>query len=266
LAGISLARSFCLSIKFSLFFEVWANCPFCLFALCAREWSGFSVSIHYIQNPYEVNLMKRSMFVFLSLLVIAALSACVPKGTPTPSVAELQATAMANAQTQIALTAASIPTATPFPPTPTPIPVEPTAIIEQSVVAQLTQPAVLAPPAVAPDNIVPVDSSSAVEDNECGGPLSDMHGPQVEITFKNTTDGDLSLYLYSYKTEFGCGVGNVSVAPLESETIRVPKGCYDFYGWITGPKDSTPAGSGCLNFDQTVKVKNDTLVFPNQKE
>ncbi len=26
--------------------------------------------------------MKRSMFVFLSLLVIAALSACAPKGTP----------------------------------------------------------------------------------------------------------------------------------------------------------------------------------------
>lgn len=204
--------------------------------------------------------MKRSMFVSLSLLVIAALSACAPKGTPTPSVAELQATAMANAQTQIALTAASMPTATPIPPTPTPIPVQPTAIIEETVVAPPNQ------PAVAPDNIVPVDSSAAVEDNECGGPLSDMHGPQVEITFNNTTDGDLSLYLYSYKTEFGCGIGNVSVAPLESETISVPKGCYDFYGWITGPRDSTPAGYGCLNFDQTIKVKNDTLVFPNQKD
>jgi hypothetical protein len=211
--------------------------------------------------------MKRSMFVFLSLLAIAALSACAPQGTPTPSIAELQATAMANAQTQIALTAASIPTATPLPPTPTPIPVQPTAIIEQPVVAPTTQSAVLAPPTVTPINVIPVDeSSAAVEDNECGGPLSEMESPLVDVTFNNTTDGNLSLYLYSYKTEFGCGVGNVSIAPLESETISVPKGCYDFYGWITGPKDSTPAGYSCLTFDQTVKVKNDTLVFPDQKK
>jgi hypothetical protein len=195
------------------------------------------------------------------LLVIAALSACAPKGTPTPSVADLQATAMANAQTQIALTAASIPTATPLPPTamPTPIPVQPTAIIEEPVVAPPTQPVVPVPAASG-------DVSAAVEDNECGGPLSALEGPQADVTFNNTTDGDLSLYLYSYKTEFGCGVGNVSIAPLESVTISVSKGCYDFYGWITGPKDSTPAGYGCLNFDQTIKVKNNTLVFLNQKE
>ena len=210
--------------------------------------------------------MKRSMFVFLSLIAIAALSACAPQGTPTPSIAELQATAMANAQTQIALTAASIPTATPLPPTPmpTPIPVQPTAIIEQPVVAPPTQPAVLAPPTVAPVKVVPVDSSAA-DDNECGGPLSEVEGPLVDVTFNNTTDGDLSLYLYSYKTEFGCGVGNVTLEPLKSVTTSVPKGCYDFYGWITGPKDSTPAGYGCLTFDQTVKVKNDTLVFPDQR-
>ena len=87
--------------------------------------------------------MKRSMFVFLSLLVIAALSACAPKGTPTPSVADLQSIAMANAQTQIALTAASIPTATQLPPTlaPTPIPVLPTEIPQEVIVV---------PPELAP--------------------------------------------------------------------------------------------------------------------
>jgi hypothetical protein len=207
--------------------------------------------------------MKRSMFVLLSLLAIAALSACAPQGTPTPSVAELQAIAMSNAQTQIALTAASIPTATPLPPTamPTPIPVQPTVIVQQPVV---TQPAVLAPAAVAPG--ASGNDSAAVEDNECGGLLSAVEGPQADVTFNNTTDGDLSLYLYSYKTEFGCGVGNVSLEPLESVTISVPKGCYDFYGWVTGSKASTPAGYGCLNFDQTVTVKKDTLVFPGQKK
>jgi hypothetical protein len=60
-------------------------------------------------------------------------------------------------------------------------------------------------------------------------------------------------------------VGNVTLAPYESATLSLPKGCYDFYGWINGPKNSTPAGYGCLNFDQSIKVKNDTLVFMAQR-
>ncbi len=203
--------------------------------------------------------MKRSMFVFLSLIAIAALSACAPQGTPTPSVAELQATAMANVQTQIALTAASIPTATPLPPMPTAIPVQPTVIVQQPVAAPATQAGVL-----APATAIPGDASATAED-ECGGPLSEVEGPLVDVTFNNTTDGDLSLYLYSYKTEFGCGIGNVTIAPLESVTTSVPKGCYDFYGWITGPQDSTPAGYGCLTFDQTATVRKNDVIFKDQK-
>ena len=198
--------------------------------------------------------MKRSMSVLLSLLVMAALAACAPKGTPTPSVADLQATAMANAKTQIALTAASIPTATPLPPTPmpTPIPVQP---IQPPIVLP-TQPVVIVAPAAA-------GSSSG---DPCNVPLSKMKGPHVEVTFNNTTKGDLSFYLYIYETSFGCGIGNVNIAPLESVTTSVPKGCYDFYGWVNGPKNSTPAGTGCLNFNQTVIVGQDNVVFQDQKK
>ncbi len=57
----------------------------------------------------------------------------------------------------------------------------------------------------------------------------------------------------------------MTIAPLESVTTSIPKGCYDFYGWVDGPKDSTPAGYGCLTFDQSVTVKKDTLVFTGQK-
>jgi hypothetical protein len=208
--------------------------------------------------------MKRSMFVLLSLLAIAALSACTPKGTPTPSVADLQATAMANAQTQIALTAASIPTATPLPPTalPTPIPVLPTLQLPLP-----TQPSVLAPAATPADSL-PGDASLSSDlsgGNPCNVLLSKMKGPHAQVTFKNTTKGNLSLYLYIYKTAFGCGIGNVSLAPLESVTISAPLGCYDFYGWITGPQDSTPAGYGCLNFKQTVSIKKDGFVFNDQQ-
>ena len=199
--------------------------------------------------------MKRSMSVLLSLLVMAALAACAPKGTPTPSVADLQATALANAKTQIALTAASIPTATPLPPTPmpTPIPVQPTEILQQPVVTA-TQPAAL---------VTPGDASSSGGD-PCNVPLSKMKGPHAQVTFTNTTKGNLSLYLYIYETAFGCGIGNVSIAPLESVTTNVPKGCYDFYGWINGPKNSTPAGTGCLNFKQTVIIGQDNVVFQDQ--
>jgi len=199
--------------------------------------------------------MKRSMFLFLSLLAIAALSACAPKGTPTPSVADLQAVAMANAQTQIALTAAAIPTATQIPPTPepTPIPMLPTEIPQEVIVVA---------PEVAPLAIP--EAVSVSSDNPCNEPLNKMKGPHVEVTFSNTTSGNVSLYLYSYKNAFGCGVGDVFLAPSESVTTSVPKACYEFYGWISGPKDSTPAGYGCLNFDQTILVKQNNVVFKDQ--
>jgi hypothetical protein len=199
--------------------------------------------------------MKRSMFLFLSLLAIAALSACAPKGTPTPSVADLQAVAMANAQTQIALTAAAIPTATQIPPTlePTPIPVLPTEIPQEVIVVA---------PEVAPLAIP--EAVSVSSDNPCNEPLNKMKGPHVEVTFSNTTSGNVSLYLYSYKNAFGCGVGDVFLAPGESVTTSVPKACYEFYGWISGPRDSTPAGYGCLNFDQTILVKQNNVVFKDQ--
>ncbi len=111
---------------------------------------------------------------------------------------------------------------------------------------------------------IPVDDS-APSDNPCNGLLSKMKGPHVDVTFNNTTKGNVSLYFYIYKTVFGCGVGNVTLAPGESVTTSVPKGCYDFYGWISGPRDSTPAGYGCLNFDQTINVRQNDLVFKDQK-
>ena len=194
--------------------------------------------------------MKRSMFLFLSLLVIAALSACAPKGTPTPSVTDLQAVAIHLAPARLGIGTAAIPTATQIPPTlePTPIPMLPTEIPQEVI-------------AVAPVAPAAIPESSG---NPCNEPLNKMKGPHVEVTFSNTTSGNVSLYLYSYKNAFGCGVGDVTLAPLESVTTSVPKACYEFYGWISGPKDSTPAGYGCLNFDQTILVKQNNVVFKDQ--
>ncbi len=130
---------------------------------------------------------------------------------------------------------------------------------------------IAAAPELAPVVAVPVviqtdipGDGSMTSDSPCTGPLSKIKGPQVQVTFTNTTDGDVSLYLYSYKTVFGCGIGDVSIAPFESVTTTIPKACYDFYGWITGSKDSTPAGYGCLNFDQTVTVRQSDVIFKDQ--
>lgn len=199
--------------------------------------------------------MKRLLSLFFSFLLFAALSACAPKGPPTPSVADLQATALAQAQTQIAMTLAAVPTATLVPTAfPTPQPLLPTAL-PQETAAHATE---LAP--ALPVLASPIEG----EANPCAEPLSKMKGPQVEITFNNKTAGDVSLYLYSYITPFGCGTGNVRLEPNGSTVMSVPKGCYDFYGWISGPKDSTPAGYGCLNFDQRINIRPHDLVFVDQ--
>lgn len=201
--------------------------------------------------------MKRLPSLLFSILLVMALAACAPKGPPTPSVADLQATALAQAQTQIALTLAAVPTAT-LPPTafPTPMPLLPTEAPVETATA--------APAAELAPALPVVSSPTEGEANPCAEPLSKMKGPQVEITFNNKTNGDLSLYLYSYITPFGCGTGNVTLEPNGSTVMEVPKGCYDFYGWISGPKDSTPAGYGCLNFDQRINIRPHDLVFVDQ--
>lgn len=58
--------------------------------------------------------MKRTLLSIFVLLPAILLSACAP-GAPTPSLLELQATAMAAAQGSVALTVAAMPTSTPLP-------------------------------------------------------------------------------------------------------------------------------------------------------
>jgi hypothetical protein len=99
-------------------------------------------------------------------------------------------------------------------------------------------------------------------DNPCNVPLNKMKGPYAHVTFENGTQGDLSLYLYIYTTPFGCGIGHVSLTPGESVVKNVPQGCYDFYGWVSGPRDSTPAGYGCLKGNGlTVVIRPDDIVI-----
>ncbi|MBI1793405.1 MAG: hypothetical protein HYR70_04350 [Chloroflexi bacterium] len=212
--------------------------------------------------------MKR--FSMLAILVLATLllSACAPQGAPTPSLAELQATALADAQAKVALTAASIPTATQIPPTPIPPTVAPPLAIEPTLTPVVLQP-------VAPtQQVIVVSSATKPADgggntsvsssgNPCSGPISKVKGPKVDITFAAKIKGTVSLYFYGYKTAFGCGYGSVTLATGESTTVAVPAGCYDFYGWVNGPKASTPKGYGCFqqNAPKMVTIRPDDIVI-----
>jgi hypothetical protein len=197
--------------------------------------------------------MKRSTII-ISTLVLAltlALSACAPSGTPTPSLAELQSTAMAQAQAQVAQTEAAKPTATePPPPTdlpsPTPLPV---------LIVPTSQPVVVIPTS---QPVITAASTKTTKKESCAGPLSDMKGPHVEITIVSKfKSGTADLYFYIYKTAFGCGYGSVNLEAGDSAKISIPEGCYDFYGWINGPKPSTPAGYSCFK-KGTPKIVNVT--------
>ncbi len=200
--------------------------------------------------------MKRSTMLFAILLTVALFSAaCAPQAAPTPSLADLQGTAMANAQAQIALTAAAMPTATQIPtliPTTIPAPILPPAAAGAAPTVVVIQPQSAAP--VLPAATAP--AATAKSKDYCKtSTVSGMKGPHANVTFVTSINGVVDEYFYIYKTVFGCGYGHVNLAGGNSTTVSIPVGCYDFYGWVNGPKPSTSSGYACFQKDQPATVR-----------
>jgi len=169
--------------------------------------------------------MKRTMQFLIVLAAVSslALSACAPAAAPTPSLAEMQATAVAFAQQQIALTAAAMPTAT-QPPTPTlPPPTEEVVVVEEAV------------PAILPtlDLPTPVKVSAGGGDPCNSNPLNVVKGGHTDLLIKNNHNQRINLYFYLRETAQGCGYGNVYLDSKESTVVSIPVGCYDFFGWFS---------------------------------
>lgn len=204
--------------------------------------------------------MKRTMqfLIVLAAVFSLSLSACVPVAAPTPSLAELQATAVAYAQQQIALTAAAQPTAT-QPPTPTlppPTPMPQIVVTEAPVLPTL-------PPIVVP---VATKKTASTGGDPCNGnPLSNVTGPTATLNFKNKTGGMLNLYYYLRETAFGCGYGNVYLDNNEVVAVSVPVGCYDFFGWVTGKNQTSTSGYACFKKSQPTiaTVREGSVQFDN---
>ncbi len=186
--------------------------------------------------------MTRLLIATLGLALLTA--ACAP-AVPTADPAQIQASAVAAANTMVALTQAAIPTPTPIPPTPLP---SPTALPSPTLVELPTLP-VGSVPTVA----LAAPTSST---DECTAPLSpDAEGPVASVRIANNTDGDVVLSLYLYKTIFGeCGYRGFNISPHGSTTVSdLPQGCYFGGAFVNTAKKQTKAfGSGCINSDRGV--------------
>jgi hypothetical protein len=187
--------------------------------------------------------------ILLVLALSIALSSCdlLGGGTPQPSLASLQATAVAQAQLEVAQTAAAAqPTEAPTQ-QPTDVPTDtPTDIPTNTPVIPMTPIPTLA--TVASGSNGAAASSSAKTDYCNTTSISTMKGPHVKVLFTTQkVKGYINLYFYITETAFGCGYGNLQMNGGDSTTLSIPQGCYAFYGWISGYSDSVTHGNACFN-------------------
>lgn len=187
------------------------------------------------------------MKILLSLapaLALLATAACAP-AKPTEDPAAIQASAVAAANTMVALTQAAVPTETPIPPTPPP---SPTPLPSPTLLALPTLPLTL------PTQAVPTAVPPGGAADTCQAPMAPKpSGPLASVRIQNTTNGSIILSLYLQKTSFGeCGYRGFNLAPKGSLVVNdLPQGCYFAGAFVTTAKAQTKAfGNGCINSER----------------
>lgn len=193
--------------------------------------------------------MKRVLF--LAAVLPLVLAACGAQATPTIDPAQVQASAVAAANTMVSLTQAAIPTVTPIPPTPiptdTPLP-SPTPM-------ELPTLSVQASP-------TPASASGGSSGDPCSAGLNVAEaGPTFLLVVRNNTKGLITVTIgLSTKNKFGqCGYLSWSNIP-KGQTIsaNVPQTlggtCYWAYAWINDPKQSSSVSGGGYCWNNKDKV------------
>jgi len=192
------------------------------------------------------------------LLIVAALTlllaACAPKSVPTIDPAQVQASAIAEANTMVALTMAAIPTATPIPPTPVPSPT-----LEPS-------PTPIPLPTLSTSPTAAANTSGTTD--PCLGPLVSNGGPDVKnVRISNLNNVPITLSLHLDKNAFAeCGFRGFKLGPNQDTNVsNLKAGCYFAAAYIG--TSSKAFGSFCI-MDYThgwwIKVMTEqiTLVGP----
>lgn len=191
----------------------------------------------------------------LALATSFLVGACGPEPEPTLSVADVQATALAAAQTMIAETQAAIPTATPIPPTETASPTLPA-----------TNTPVLLPTLELPTNLPPAQPTAADICNDSKHLIPGVDGPKTRYQIINENNVPVNGSLYLSKTPHGeCGYRSFSVPKNGSIVLELPIGCYSAWAWSTDPKKPiNVAGYGlCANNTDkwVIKITSSRIVM-----
>ncbi len=198
--------------------------------------------------------MKQILFVAAALILLLS-SACA-QATPTVDPSQIQASAVAAANTMVAMTQAALPTATEVPPTPLPSPTElpsPTLEALGTPIATLDL--------TFPTASLPTAASGSTGSDPCApdAPYKPMDpgaaGPVIRnLLIVNETNGSIILSLYLNKTPFGeCGGRSFNIGPHGNANVFDAKiGCYDAGAYITGKTTSKSFGSFCIK-DNTHK-------------
>jgi hypothetical protein len=163
-------------------------------------------------------------FMFVAVLCAFVLSACGAQPVPTVDPAQVQASAVAQANTIVALTQVAMPTDTPtLEASPTPLDT-PTPPFDQSTLPTL-------------DLSGSPTSTSQGSTTNCVKPL-DMGaaGKKHDTLIKNESSGTINISLNLYKpNEFGeCGaISYAGVTKNDSITVGLPAGYWFAYAWGT---------------------------------
>ncbi|MFZ1042550.1 MAG: hypothetical protein WCA79_11090 [Anaerolineales bacterium] len=171
--------------------------------------------------------MKPTLIIATVLTLM--LSACAPKAVPTIDPAQVQASAVAAANTMVAMTQAAIPTETLAPPTDTPTdtPQDTPTIPPLPTISQ----------ALASATPPPASSSSG---GDCAF-LSVSHGEHMaKILVNNKINAPVTVSFYLKKNAFGdCGYwGLTGMNPNGSTMLtNLPQGCYSVGAWTLSKPD-----------------------------
>ncbi len=168
--------------------------------------------------------VKTMLIVSTSLTIL--LSACGARPVPTVDPAQVQASAIAAANTMVAMTQAAMPTETPIPPT---------AAATDTPQPSPTIPPIDTLPVLGSPTVAPASTSSG---DDCKILSVSKGEKKANILFNNKTNVLMGVSFYLVKNAFGdCGYWSTQVKPHDSVFItNLPTGNYYIGTWTLSGK------------------------------
>jgi hypothetical protein len=184
-----------------------------------------------LNKKMEINMYKRIFFITVIFAVfLAACGSSAPTQPPVNPV-DVQNTAIAAAQTIVAVTEMARPTEVFIPPTEIPSPTPLPTFTPELVMPTMPPPMMVLPSPTTASALG--DPSSGL--GECNKILAVSEaGPLMPVRIENQTNGEALLSLYLNKNSFGqCGYMPGVPIIRGGTTLLLPTGNWSFYALIT---------------------------------